>query len=158
MMLSTNLYAKERRGAQLKVWKKSGGIVTGELIVVKSNSLLLLSTEGKDVTVDIEDIKVVTIVKKSKLLLGAGVGAAICIGGMGLAGALIGGEPPLGTSMFVFALMMGACFSPIAASLGGIIGAMAGTDKTFQIEGMTDSEIQAALDKLRKKARIRDYK
>jgi len=126
MMLSVNLYAKEKRGAKLKVWKKSGGIVTGELIVVKPNSLLLLSTEGKDVAVDIEDIKVVTIVKKSKLLLGAGVGAAICIGGSGLAGALIGGEPPVGRSAFVFGLMMGICFSPVAALLGGIFGTTAG--------------------------------
>ena len=30
--------------------------------------------------------------------------------------------------------------------------------QTIQIEGMTDSEIQETLKKLRKKARIRDYK
>jgi len=33
-----------------------------------------------------------------------------------------------------------------------------GTDKTIQIEGMSDSEIREAMDKLRKRARIRDYK
>ena len=32
------------------------------------------------------------------------------------------------------------------------------TDLTIQIEGMSDLYIQATLDKLRKKARIRDYK
>ncbi len=33
-----------------------------------------------------------------------------------------------------------------------------GIDKTFQIKGMTDSEIRVTLDKLREKARVRDYK
>jgi hypothetical protein len=42
--------------------------------------------------------------------------------------------------------------------LGGIVGAFAGADKTIQIEGMSDSEIQEILKKLRKKARIRKYK
>jgi len=45
-----------------------------------------------------------------------------------------------------------------AVIIGAIIGGIAGTDKTIQIEGMSDSEIQETMDKLRKKARIRDYK
>jgi len=44
------------------------------------------------------------------------------------------------------------------ALLGGLIGAIAGKDKTIQIEGMTESEIQKAFDRLRKKARVPDYK
>ena len=40
MMLSTNLYAKERRGAKLIVTKKDGQQIRGELITVKPNSLL----------------------------------------------------------------------------------------------------------------------
>ena len=42
--------------------------------------------------------------------------------------------------------------------LGGVVGGLFGKDKTIQIEGMSDLEIREALDKLRKKARIRDYK
>ncbi len=67
MMLSANLYAKERRGAKLIIKKKDGQQVEGELITVKPNSLLLLNSEGKDVSVDIADIKVIRIVKKSKV-------------------------------------------------------------------------------------------
>jgi len=48
-----------------------GQQIEGELITVKPNSLLLLDTEGKDVSIDIGDIKVIRIVKKSKALLGA---------------------------------------------------------------------------------------
>jgi hypothetical protein len=44
--------------------------------------------------------------------------------------------------------------------LGLLFGALggAGTDEIFQVEGMTSSEIQETLDKLRKNALIRDYK
>jgi hypothetical protein len=50
----------------------------------------------------------------------------------------------------------------IGTSVGGLFGAYiggsVGRDEKIQIEGMTDSEIQETLDRLRKKARIRDYK
>jgi len=85
MMLSVNLYAKERRGAKVVITKTNGQQIRGELITVKPNSLLLLDTEGKDVSVGIGDIKVITIVKKSKALVGAtfrsfaggGIGAVV---------------------------------------------------------------------------------
>ena len=77
MMLSVKLYAKERRGAKLIFTKKDGQLTEGELITVKPNSLLLLNTEGKDVSVDIADIKVIKIVKKSKFWKGAGIGLSI---------------------------------------------------------------------------------
>ncbi len=67
MMLSVNLYAKERQGATLIVTKKDGQLIKGELITVKPSSLLLLDTEGKDVSVGIADIKVIRVVKKSKV-------------------------------------------------------------------------------------------
>ena len=46
----------------------------------------------------------------------------------------------------------------IGAIFGGTMGTVLGTYETIQVEGMTDSETQETLDKLRKKARIRDYK
>ncbi len=55
-------------------------------------------------------------------------------------------------------LLIGAIGGAAGLLIGGITGALVGKDKTIQIEGMTDPEIQEALDKLRKKARIRDYK
>jgi len=160
MMLSVNLYAKERRGAKLIVTKKNGYETEGELITVKKDSLLILTKwTGRDESIDIADIRIITIVKKStvKAFRGAVLGAAICIGGCVLIGA-VGGEPPVGSSGLVFGLMNGIRFSPIAILLGGFIGGTAVPDKTIHFKGMSDSEIRAALDKLRKKARIRDYK
>ncbi|NIO49570.1 MAG: hypothetical protein GTN73_09090 [Candidatus Aminicenantes bacterium] len=159
IMLSVNLYAKERRGATLIIWKKDGGQIKGELIVVKikPNSLLLLDTEGKDVSVDIADIRVITIEKKSKALLGAGIGLG--------AGALLGAilfnyiwhaahEEYDGAGILLIDMPVGGA---IGATLGALIGARAGKDKTIQIEGMTDSEIKETLNKLREKARLRYY-
>ena len=145
----------ERKQGAIIITKKNGYQTEGELIAVKQNSLLLLSITGRDVSVDIEDIKVVTIVKKSKAGLGAGIGFLIC-GGVG---ALIGSKSQLTEGdELMWALIFGGF-----AGLGGFVigafgGAMLGTDEKIQIEGMTDSEIREALDKLRKKARIRDYK
>jgi len=48
-------------------------------------------------------------------------------------------------------------FGIIGAGFGAIFGAIPGTKK-IQFAGKTDSKIQKTLDKLRKKARVRDYR
>ncbi len=175
MMLSANLYAKERRGTTLIIQRKGDQIkntrlkdtpwetsvmagIRGELIAVKPNSLLLLSITGRDMSVDIADIRVIRVVKKSKALLGSGIGLIIFGGGTALFVETFGRnswEPP---DLHKFAVGFGAIGAIVGLLIGGITGELLGKDKTIQIEGMTDAEIQEALDKLRKKARIRDYK
>ena len=162
MMLSVNLYAKERRGATLIVTKLDGQLIKGELITVKPNSLLLLDTEGKDVSIDIVDIKVIRVVKKSmdSIGMGIGIGGLIGAGAGALLGFSKGDDPPgfLSLTAAGKALVFGLLVGGLGLFLGGIIGVIAGIDKKIQIGGMTDSEIKETLDKLRKKARIRDYK
>jgi len=157
MMLSANLYAKERRGAKLIVTKTDGQLIKGELIAVKPNSLLLLDTEGKDVSIDIGDVRVIRIVKKSKVLQGLGIGLLIG-GGSGIL--LLGATESAGAEGFgglggaVIAL-----FGIVGALLiGGVIGLSAGKDEAIPIEGKPPAFIEFNLEKLRKKARIRDYK
>ena len=156
VMLSANLYAKERRGAKFIITKKNGYQTEGELITVKPNSLLLLSITGRDVSVDIADIKVIRVVKKSKLLTGAWVGIAVGGG----AGVLIGGSASEGMSLSPSGArgVLGVFGAVVGLLVGGTIGAVVGMDKKIRIEEMTDSEINEALEKLRKKARIPDYK
>lgn len=145
LSLSGNLFAKERRGADLVITKKDGQRVRGELIAVKENSLLLKDRgSGGDVTIDIKDIRVIKIVKKSEFLLGAGTGLLVC-GGLGAAIHQI--EPELAAIIF----------GTIGFFIGGLIGVGAGLDKTIQIEGRYDLGVKMVLEKLRKKARIPDY-
>jgi hypothetical protein len=150
---------RKKHGANLIIQKINGQQVSGELITVKPSSLLLLNTEGKDVSIDIADIKVIRVVKKSQvvkgafggLLGGAGTGAYFA----GLFGLVI--RASWGETSSKMA-EWGAICAPFGAIIGAIIGAIFSIDKTIQIEGMSDIEIQKTLDKLRKKARIRDYK
>ena len=156
--LSANLYAKERRGAKLIITKKDGQLIEGELITVKPTSILLLNTEGKDVSASVEEILIIRVVKKSKFLLGASIGGFIG----GVVGALLflASEEESDVAFMPFAVyspqaILGGVYGAI---LGGTISAVAVKDKTIQIEGMTDTQIQETLEKLRKKARVRDYK
>ena len=111
-----------------------------------------------DVSVGIKEIKVITIVKKSTFWKGPGLG--LLIGGSigGIIGGKIGSSFEEESSTTQWAILGAAAFGITGYLLGEILGPKKGKDKTIQIEGMTDQEIKEALDKLRKKARIRDYK
>ncbi len=154
--LSGNLMAKERKGAKLAIQKKDGQEVMGELITVKPDSLLLLDSEGVDVSVDIGDVKAIKIVKRSKAYeLGlAAFLIAATIRGVGhsmLRKEKVGTEP----MQHFFQASIG--WGLYGGAAGIIIGMAMGIDKTIKIEGKSDVEIDAALEKLRKKARVPNY-
>jgi hypothetical protein len=164
MALSVNLYAKERRGATLIIQRKDGQQIKGELITVKPNSLLILDSEsGADISIEVSDIKVITVVKKSRFWKGAGTGALIG-GGTTLILYLLSTPKDSGGSRFFgegFRTFVGLLAVILGGGVGGLIGGIIGattTDKTIHFEGMTDLEIQEVMDKLRKKARIPNYK
>ena len=153
LWLSGSLYA-EKKGAEVVIQKKDGQQVKGELITVKKNSLLLKESRA-DVAVDVNDITIIKIAKKSKAIYGL-LGGAIL-------GAVIGysikeGVPPLGGKLSEEArsndALIGGAFMGLC---GAGIGALYGKDKKIQIEGKSDSEIRGILQELRKKARIPDF-
>jgi hypothetical protein len=157
MMGSVTLYAKERRGAKVLITKRDGKLFEGELITVKPTSLLLLTKEGKDQSVDIADIKVIRVINKSKILSGAGPGLLIGGGTGALIGFLSGDDSGyVGLSAADKALVLGIGLGTIGLLIGGVGGAFAGADKTFLIEGKHPVVIKSALNYLRKKARVRD--
>ena len=150
LAISSNLYAKERRGADLVITKKDSQQVKGELIAVKENSLVLIERDsGADVTVDVDNVSVIKIVRgfDTGFKVGAGLGVGMTL--LAAAeGSLEGGNSILNVSLkaLVWSLLFGL-----------IGGGFSSPDKTIQIEGMTDSEIKEALEKLRKKARVPKY-
>lgn len=156
MMLSVNLYARERRGARLIITKLDGKQTEGELIAAKQNSLLLLNTAGKEEAIDISEIKAIRVVKKSRggrlALIGLLTG---CVGGV-VYGSLYQGLPGYGASFYVpiFTFYLGL----LGMIVGGFAGEIKGTDKKIRIQGMTELHINETLNYLRKKARIRNYR
>ena len=157
LLLSGNMFAKERKGADLIIQKTDGTQVRGELIAVKENSLLLMDRDTSILmSIDIGDIRVIEAVKKSKLWKGAGLGF--------LAGAATGAlygriNQPLYISSkyyYVQEYYFGAIGALACGIIGGLIGASVGKEVTIQIEGKSDSEIQEILENLRKKARVKN--
>lgn len=151
-----NLMAKERKGADLLVTKKDGQQVKGELITVKPTSLLLKNVDGRDETVDVADISIIKILKSSRAFQ------------YGVAGFLIGGatrgilhsvvrkekEGEEATQHFV---QESVKWAAIIGAAGVVVGSVAGMDKTIKIEGKPDVQIDNALKKLSKKARVPNY-
>ena len=143
---------REKKGAELIVWKKDGLQIRGELIAVKEDILLLLDSEtGADVSNNVNDIKVIKILERSKIWEGAKIGGAIGV---------LGGVIIYLTSQewLRYIYIYGAIgFGLIGVVLGGGIGAFLSVEK-IKIEGMSPEGIEKVLQKLRKKARIQDYK
>jgi len=143
-----NLAAKERHGAELVIQKQDGQQVSGELIAVKENSLLLLESEtGADISIDIDEIIVITVVKESK------VGAGLLAGGV--VGATVGFVlinqdywlPVTKSGLFYLSVAVGV--------LGGILtGAGMGRDYAYKIEGKKPEELKNILKELRSEARL----
>ena len=143
----------KKKGAYLIIQKTDGIQVRGWLIAVKENSLLLMDRDsGADVSVNVKNISVITHVKRSKGLKVVGTSVASCLAVfMGtIIWADVFGPPELAEQ------------GPIGLGLiAGLIGFVAGQNlvkntKTYQVEGKPDSEIQEILEKLRKKARIKN--
>jgi len=148
LSLPAVLSARERRGANLVVTLKDGQTVSGELIAIKPDSLLLLA--GTDESVDLVGIKSIRIVKKDKGGLGGICGLLAGVAVSAIYAKTQPEEDMAGLSVLVFA--------PAGVVIGVVAGLLAGKDKTIQFEGKSESDRARALAYLRGKARIRDYK
>lgn len=157
--LSGNLTAQQKKGAKLTVEKTDGQEVTGELITVKKDSLLLLNAEtNADINVQIKDVKAITIRKKSMILelglLGA-LGGAATQGLTGKSGREVAGETQFEDVVATKTMPSFLLYGAIAGGVGLLLGAVIGMNKKIQIQGKSDTEIQKALEALSKKARVK---
>ena len=123
LALTGNLMAREMRGAKLIIQKEDGSQIEGELIAVKQNTLLLLDLEiGAGVPVDIKDIKVIKINKKSKFLLG------------------------------IFSGLLVVLIYPSGGITAGIWGVIEGFDIVVDLKGRSEEEMRRILRKLNEKS------
>jgi len=163
-----NLSPNQKPGVKLVIQKTDSKQVRGELIAVKQNSLLLKESEsGVDVSVEISEIKMIKIVKKSKALEQGGLG--LLIGAVGVAACSfflyfftvlgMSWEWVGATEIFIeYALPYGLIGGgTIGALIGVMIGASAGKDEIIQIEGKPEAEIKKTMEELRKKARVPNF-
>jgi hypothetical protein len=168
---STNLAAKD--GVKLKIQKKGGQQISGELIAIKDRSLMLIDGSGDYVSSAIDEINTIIIGSKSKFWNGAIPG--FILGAVG--GAVVGSkvsEPAAPqdenvVTAFGYAIeekaapvyggvVGGIIGGVLGATIGGVIASsINGPQETFRIEGKSQEEINRVLGKLRSKARFPEY-
>jgi hypothetical protein len=145
LIMPGNVSAKERRGAELVVTRLDGSQVSGELIAVKPNSLLLLNNVGKDESIDLAGIKSVRIVRRSRAGLFAGIGGA--------AGAAVGasvglykggGDDESGPA----SIRGGAVYGALGALAGWLADSMVNSDTHFTVAGKAPEAVAGFWDKL----------
>lgn len=159
MAFSGNLTAQERKGVMIRVETDDGQTISGELISVKRDSLLLLDSESNaDLSLNIAVVKTIKVFNKARMLELGVLGGLVGAGIQGLQGTEVVDssahweENPVKQSKIGFFE-----YAAIAGGVGVLLGAVVGIDKTIQIQGRSDAEIQEALKKLSKKARFRGF-
>jgi hypothetical protein len=159
-----NMRAKNIRGAEIEIQKTNGSIISGELIAVKKDSLLLVDSETSfDVSVNINQIQVIQVLRKSQSKLGALsgllVGGAIGAATFGRSGSGNNDDCdcPNANSSSQRNIVGGVLTAGLGAVVGAIIGTAVGQDKIIVLEGLSPEQKELALEKLRKKARIPEY-
>jgi len=150
LILPANLSAKERRGANLVVTRLDGSQVSGELIAVKRDSLLLLG-EGTDVTVGLADIKTVRIVRKSRAGLFAGLaGVAGATAGAFVGLYKGGGDDESGPA----SIRGGVVYGALGALAGLLADSMVNSDTHITVAGMTPEAVAGFWDQLQAYSRM----
>ncbi|MCJ7579891.1 MAG: hypothetical protein MUP98_05085 [Candidatus Aminicenantes bacterium] len=154
--ISGNLVAQVKKGVKIEVETNDGQIVKGELITVKRDSLLLLDAETQvDTSLNINDVKTITVNNKSRMLELGVLGGLIGLAAQGLGGTeVVSDDLALENSTQTRSKSRFLEYSAIFGGVGVLIGAVIGLDKKIQIQGKSDAEIQQSLEKLSKKARV----
>jgi hypothetical protein len=148
--------AGSKRGAEIVVQKIDGHQIHGELIAVKKTSLVLLDAKSSfDVTVNVNDIKLVHVIKGPKTGIGA-ISGFLVGGVVGVTATGKGkdcGQCPNAARRNIIG---GALVGGIGALIGALIGSSAGGNDIIILEGLPQEELDSELEKMRSKARIKN--
>jgi hypothetical protein len=146
----------KKKGANIIIQKKDGKTITGELLTVKSDAIILMdSLNQTGITQSVKEIKKITVVKKGRFFKGLGLGLVIGGGSGALLGLASGDDEPGWFSLTAEqkAAVGGLGLGIISALTGGIIEAIKGIDETVVLEGRTPKEMSRILKKLNAKSR-----
>lgn len=150
--------AKDKKhGSEVIVLKKDGKTIRAELLAVKNDEIILMdSLNMSGITLKSDEIRKITIVKKSGFFKGIGYGLVIG----GASGALLGfasGDDDPGWFSFTAdekAAMGAMGFGILGAVTGGVIGLIKGMDDSVVLEGKTPEERKLILKKLNSRSRF----
>lgn len=145
------LSAAGRRGASVVVVRSDGVALTGELIVVRPTTIVVLTSAGADSAISVADIASVRIRRKSRGGTGALVGFAV---GAVAASAILKSSDWSTTHHDYF--RAGFILGLFGAVPGFLVGALAGSDMTVEIAGQTPDKVRDNLAYLAKKARVQE--
>ena len=146
---------RERPVVVLEVTKLDGQIVTGHLIRIKDNFILLMDRANNNFIITVKDIEVIKIVSKSKVRAGVGIGSTLGVVGAVAWGLLVELEDVPRIQIVLPLALIGWL---LGAVVGLLVGSYLSEGQTFYVSNMKDKKIQKLLEHLRTKARIRDYK
>jgi hypothetical protein len=149
------LSAQGRIGAEVQVTLISPGTLSGELIGVNADKMVL-QVGPRERTIAIRDIASVRIFRESLTALSMVVGG-VAGGFIGYAiGKKKGPEDPNNPSSSQW---VGAGAGAVAGGgLGYLVGRLISHDKVYEFQGVSQEKIAAAIRDLSKKARVPDYK
>lgn len=151
--------AAKKKGAYLMVETEDGQVIEGELLTVKQDYLLVMTSASYNgVTIEVKKIDKIRVRKKSGVGKGAlkGFLSGAVVGGLlgGMWGSQLKSE---GVGVRGGALAGGIFLGGIFALFGGIGGAVNPKGyKTIQVKGKLPSEIKRIMKKLKKKARFKN--
>ncbi len=155
------LKAGTKQGAMIVVQKSGGHQIQGELIAVRKESLILLDSEsGIDVSVKTEEVEIIHILRAPKTGLGAISGFLVggAVGTVAAGKSSNCGECPNSSANSVSRnILGGVLLGGVGALIGALIGSTAGNNKIIILQGLSREELNIELEKLRSKARIRDF-
>ena len=153
MILSGNMMGAERKGVEVKIQKTDGQEISGELISVRKNALVILDEATEvDTTVNLNLVDSIHVNNKS-LMFELGLGSFLLAGAARMMAHSrtkdIDTEPGQHQVQGVWYWGAGG------AVVGVLAGAFFGIDKNIQVQGVSEAALQESLLKLSKKARIK---
>lgn len=145
------------QGAEVIVLKTSAMKVKGELLRVNENSLVVMDEQSSTgVTISIDDVRSIRVIKKSKFWEGFLLGYVL-VAPHAYSGAHYFLEDEGGSSIGG-TLFLGTIWSVILAGgpalVGGLAGAAAGTDRIITIKGKSKLQLAGILSELDSLARF----